>query len=149
MNLTRSLVKVGTVAIKAGSSALAKLTNAALIIVSGRFLTVAAADLPALTGFNVPANTWGLCFFAVNASGTVTPYFAVNAGSFSSVSGNPGYSLNLAVPVQVPADQVILGGLYVGAGATAFTGGTTALDAGTYTFGFFDGMGQVQPVGHV
>jgi len=146
MNISRSLLKIGTVAIKTGVSAVAKTTNASTAFLSGGLVTVAAADMPALTNFNIPKAAFGIVLFVSDAAGTVSNLFVTDLSSFSTVSGARGSTAALAVWPKVPSDKICLGGVVVGAKSdTAFTGGTTALDAAGYTFVFFDGLGFVQP----
>jgi hypothetical protein len=150
MNLSRSLLTAGVIVIKAGGSALAKLTNAAVAFLNGGIVSVAAADLPALTSFNIPKAAFGVVLFVADAAGTVTKLYVSDASSFSTVSGARGSTAALAVWPKVPADKICLGGILIGAKSdTAFTGGSTALDASGYTFVFFDGLGQLQPVGNI
>ena len=91
--------------------------------VNGRLVKIAAGtNMPALTGFNVPATQFGVCCFYVNGAGTVT-----------MLPGTPGATLGAAIFPQPPQNQALVGFLIV-TYASAFTGGTTVLSTATTVY---------------
>lgn len=136
-NVSRGLLKPSTVAIKAASSALAKMTNSCIAIVNGTKVVVAAADLPALTtAASLASGEKNVVVFVTDNAGTVTNLYGTKSTTDAGVIW----------PV-VPLDKTVIGFVYITAAAT-FTGGTTALDAANITSVFADG-GMVQPTFHV
>lgn len=106
-------------AIKAGSSAIVKSVNTITAIINGVLVSKAASDMPALVG-TIAASKFGLFVFTMNASGTLTT--TPGTLTASSLAG-------LSFPT-IPDDEVVIGFIIVNNGSTsAFTGGTTALDA--------------------
>jgi hypothetical protein len=136
-NVSRGILRDPTVAIKTGSSALAKMTNSCLAIVNGTKVLIAAADLPALTtAASLASGEKNVVVFVTDAAGTVTNLYGTKATTDAAVLW----------PV-VPADKTVIGFAYITAAAT-FTGGTTALDATNITTIYGDGA-KVQPTFHV
>lgn len=136
-NVSRGLLKPSTVAIKAGSSALAKMTNSCIAKANGTMLVIAAADLPALTtAASLATGEKNVVVFVTDSAGTVTNLYGTKATTDAAV----------IFPV-VPADKTVVGFAYITAAAT-FTGGTTALDAANITTVYADGP-AVQPTFHV
>jgi len=110
-------------AIKAGSSALAKSVNTITAFIDGVLVSKAAADMPALVG-TIAAAKYGLFVFSVNASGTLTTTPGTLTGAALA---------NLVFPT-IPDGDVVIGFIVVHNGsASTFTGGTTALDAADIT----------------
>jgi len=110
-------------AIKTSSSAVAKSANAITAIIDGVLVSKAAADMAALVG-TIPASKFGLFVFSINASGTlVTTPGTLNGAAIG----------DLVFPT-IPSGNVVIGFIVVQNGsASAFTGGTTALDAANIT----------------
>lgn len=110
--------------IKAGGSALAKTGAAAYYAtVNGRLVTVAAGvDMPALTGVNITAAYFNVVCFFIDKAGAVT-----------KKAGTEGPSLGAVRFPDFPADQALVGYLII-TYASAFTGGTTALDTATTVY---------------
>lgn len=117
IDLSTLLLNSGGLAIKAGSSALAKTVNVVDYAINGVLYTLAAGDMAALSGV-IAQNTFGGWVFTVNAAGTLASRFMTAGASLAAV-----------VMPAVPATDAILGLVRLNPTAGAFTGGTTALDA--------------------
>lgn len=112
----------GALAIKTASSALAKTATAIVARVDKTLVSVAAADMPALTGLGtITEDSFNVVMFTVDSSGTVTATGGTEATTLAGVT----------FPA-VPTDEAVLGFIIVNAVGAAFTGGTTALDAGSH-----------------
>lgn len=110
--------------IKAGGSALAK-TGASdqYLVVDGALVKIASAtDMPALTGINIGAGKYNVVCFFVDKAGTVTASAGTEATAIADVKW-PAF----------PAKQALVGALLI-TYASAFTGGTTALDTATTVY---------------
>lgn len=119
INACDMVLNTAGLAIKAGGSALAKSVNTIIAMIDGVLVSKAAADMPALVG-TIAASKYGLFVFSMNASGTLT----TTPGTLTAAA-----RANLVFPT-VPANEVVVGFIIVQNGsASAFTGGTTALDA--------------------
>lgn len=120
---TQALTSAGLV-IKAGGGTLAKTGSSAFYAtIGGRLLTIAGStDMPALTGLNISAGKYNVACFFVNSSGTVSAKFGIEASAIGGVRF-PDF----------PIDQVLVGFLLI-TYASAFTGGTTALDTATTVY---------------
>ena len=116
---TQALATAGLV-IKAGASALAKTGATAFHgIVKGKLVTIAAStDMPALVGSITAAYYNVFCFFIDEAS-TVTVAMGTEGATRDAVKF-PAF----------PENKALVGFLIV-TYASAFTGGTTALDTAT------------------
>ena len=127
---TQALTSAGLV-IKAGTSTLAKTGSSAFYaIVGGRLVTIAGStDMPALTGLNITAGSYNVACFFVDAAGTVSARF-----------GTEGTALGRVKFPDFPINAALVGFLII-TYASAFTGGTTALDTATTVY--------VSPVGAV
>ena len=121
-SVTLNLVS-GGLAIKAGGGVLVKTVAATYTIVDGVLLSVAAADMPALTGFNVAAGKYGVCMFVVDQFGTVSNIYS---------DGNAASLGTIQFP-SIPTGKACIGFIIV-TYASAFTGGTTALDTATTVY---------------
>lgn len=121
-SVTQNLVN-GGLAIHGAASALAKTVNAIYAVVDGTLVTLGAADLPALTGFNVSAGKYGVCLFLIDAFGNVS--IAYSDGTAAAIG-------NIAFPT-IPTGKACIGFIIV-TNAGAFTGGTTALDTATTVY---------------
>lgn len=131
MNNINRLINKPVIAIKAGSSALAKLTNAAILVINGIIVRIAAADLPALTtAASLATGEKNIVLFLSNVSGTTSIVFGTKSTTYAGI----------VLPSVNPATHVVLGGILITAAAT-FTGGTTALDATDITAEYFDADG--------
>ena len=110
--------------IKAGSSALAKTGTAVTVLVaSGVLLQIAGStDMPALTGIDIAQNDFNVVCFFVDRGGTVT-----------AAAGTAGADLKDVLFPVFPQGQALVGFLMIDA-TSAFTGGSTALDAVTTTY---------------
>lgn len=111
------LINSGGLAIKAGSSALAKTVNTVDYMVGGVLCTKAAADMAALAGTITTAN-FGGWVFTINAAGTLAARFMTQGATLAAVT----------MPA-VPATDAVLGYVRLNPTAADFVGGTTALDA--------------------
>ena len=78
--------------------------------------------MPALTGWNLASGTFGMAIFTLDS-----------VGNLYVLGGSQAASLANVVPPVVPGNQVPIGAILVSA-TSAFTGGTTALDAVTTTY---------------
>ncbi len=116
--------------IKAGGGVLAKTGAEFQGVAGGVPVTIASAtDMPALTGINIGAGKYNVVCFFIDSASTVT-----------AVAGTEGASL---AAVKFPdfgnQRQKALVGYLIITYASAFTGGTTALDTATTVY--------VSPVG--
>ncbi len=120
---SQPLTSAGLV-IKAGGSTLAK-TGAAdfYAIASGVLVKVAAStDMPALTNINFGAGNFQVACFFIDSAGTVT-----------AAGGTQGATLGAVLFPPVPRGKALVGFLII-TYASAFTGGTTALDTATTVY---------------
>ena len=114
------LLKSGTLAIKAGSSAVVKNTNACTYLINGKLVQKAASDMAALSGT------------VTNATFNVYCFYADSAGSLTSAMGTAGATLATVVFPAIPVGKCQLGFVIINPTGTGnFVGGTTALDDGT------------------
>jgi hypothetical protein len=128
LNFNSGLLNKPVIAIKTSSSALAKLTNAAVAKVNGTLVRIAAADLPALTTAASLANgEKNVVLFVTDSAGTVTNLYGTKSTTYAGI----------AFPTVDLTTKTLLGGILITAAAT-FTGGTTALDAANITVDYFD-----------
>ena len=119
--LPNSVCGSAGLAIKASSSPLVKSTAAVTATVQGTSVTVSADDMPALSG-TIAAGQFNAFAFFVDSAGDLTTVMGTEAAT--------------AADVVLPVDgtKAMIGYVLVGAKSdTAFTGGTTALDATGYT----------------
>ncbi len=120
---SQPLTSAGLV-IKAGGGTLAK-TGAVdfYASVTGVLVKIAAAtDMPALTGINISAGDFNVACFFVDSAGTVTV-----------AAGTQAATLGAVVFPQFPKNKAMVGFLII-TYASAFTGGTTALDTATTVY---------------
>jgi hypothetical protein len=110
--------------IKAGASALAKTGSSDFYAsVTGILVKIAAStDMPALTGINISAGSFNVVCFFVDSAGTVT-----------AAAGTQGATVGAVVFPQFPKGKALVGFLII-TYASAFTGGTTALDTATTVY---------------
>ena len=110
--------------LKAAASTLAKTGAAAFYgTVLGRLVTIAAAtDMPALTGLTITAASFNVACFFIDSAGVVTVRF-----------GTEGTAIVRVKFPDFPLDRALVGFLLI-THASAFTGGTTALDAATTVY---------------
>ena len=133
LNIDNVLLNKPVIAIKAGSSALAKLTNAALVKVAGTLIRIAAADLPAITtAASLASGEKNVVLEVTDSAGTVSNLYGTKSTTYAGI-----------VFPKVSAGSVLLGGFVITAAAT-FTGGTTALDAANITTEYFDADTLIQ-----
>lgn len=91
--------------------------------VKGTLVKIAAStDMPALTGCNAAAGAFNVACFYVDAAGTVT-----------MLPGNQAATLGAVTFPEPPLNKALVGFLII-TDASAFTGGTTALDAATTVY---------------
>lgn len=109
-------------AIKAGSSALAKSVNTITAIVDDVLVQKAAADMAALSGATVADGSKNVYVFCVNAAGTLT-----------TLPGTAATTLAGIVWSTVLDGTAVIGFLLISTTGATFVPGTTALDAGTVT----------------
>lgn len=125
----------GALAIKGASSALAKTAAAVVARVDGSLLSLAAADMPALTGLGtITENSFNVVMFTVDSAGAVTATGGTEATTLAGVT----------FPT-VPADEACLGFLIVNAVGATFVGGTTNLDAGSHVVTYVNTAGGFNP----
>ena len=110
--------------ISAGGATTAKIGAADFYaIANGVLVKVAAATvLPALTGINAGAGAFNVALFFVSSAGTVTV-----------LGGTAGATIG-AIKFPVPTKNCALIGTLLITYASAFTGGTTALDTATTVY---------------
>lgn len=120
---SQPLTSAGLV-IHGGGSTLAKTgTSAFYAAVAGVLVKIAAStDMPALTGCNAAAGAFNVACFYVNGAGVV-----------KMLPGTQGATLG-AVVFPAPTKNQALVGFLVITYASAFTGGTTALDTATTVY---------------
>ncbi len=113
----------GGLAIKAGSSALAKTVNTITARVEGVLITKAAADMAALSG-TYPTTNKCVAVFTVDVSGTLrTRMSAVGVTTLAAI-----------VFPTIPDSESVIGFAIIENGTGSdFVGGTTALDTGSLT----------------
>lgn len=128
--LSSQIFNTGGLAIKVGGSALAKTVNTVKYVANGVYVSLAAADMPALTGLNISAGKYNVAVFYGDSAGATSVGFGTEGASAAAVK----------FP-QTPEGKAIIGFLLI-TYASAFTGGTTALDTATTvytdTVGAFD-----------
>jgi hypothetical protein len=127
---SQALTSAGLV-IKIGGSALAKTGGSTTyLLANGKHISIAAStDMPALTGLNIGAGKFNVAVFMVDEAGTL-----------SMIPGTEGASAAAVKFPALPAKKAMVGYLMI-TYASAFTGGTTALDTATTVY--------VSPVGAV
>lgn len=111
------ILNSGGLAIKAGSSALAKTVNTIDFFVNGVLATKAAGDMAALAG-TITNGNFGGWVFTITAAGTVASRFMTQAATLAAV-----------VMPAVPATEAVIGFVRLNPTTADFVGGTTALDA--------------------
>lgn len=129
--LSSQIFNTGGLAIKAGGSALAKTVNTVKLVAGGTYVSLAAADMPALTGLNIGAGKYNVAVFYCDAAGTTSVRF-----------GTEGATAALVKFPDTPEGKAIIGFLLI-TYASAFTGGTTPLDTATTVY--TDTVGAVDP----
>lgn len=112
----------GGLAIKTAGSALVKTVNAVVCMVEGGLVSVAAADMPALTGLGTLAS----------GEKNVVVFVSDSAGTVSNLYGTKSTTLAGIVFPTITADRAVLGFVTIQATGASFIGGTTALDAGSH-----------------
>lgn len=112
----------GGLAIKAGSSALAKTVNTITCVIDGVLVQKAAADCAVLSGATVADGSKNVYVFCVDAAGT-----------FTTLPGTQATTIAGIVWPTIPSNVAVVGYLIVATAAATFVPGTTALDAGTVT----------------
>jgi hypothetical protein len=114
------LLVTGGLAIHGSASTLAKIANAIYYLIDGTLCTLAAADLPALSG-TVVNGTFNVFAFYVNAAGTVVTVMGTAASTLAGV-----------VFPTIPDGNISIGFVIINPTGTGnFVGGTTHLDDGT------------------
>ena len=121
---SRPLSTFGLV-IKAGGSTLAKTGAADAYYIANGVLNkvTAATDMPALTGISISANNYNVVCFVADSAGTIT-----------ALAGKQATTIGAVVFPQLPQKKALIGFLLITNGASAFTGGTTALDTATTVY---------------
>lgn len=130
----------GVMPVLAISAALAttiKTTNTYLIKIDGVISSVAGATLAALTtAMNVAAASTAVIVVYVNAAGVAT--YAKSADVLNTaIAANTIFPSTSAIPDDVPG-KALIGHIIIKTTTTAFTAGTTGLDAATYTLTYAD-----------
>jgi hypothetical protein len=110
--------------IKTGGSALAKTGSTDFYACANGVLVKIAAstDMPALTGINFDAGNFNVACFYVDSAAVVT-----------ALGGTQGATLGAVVFPQPPKNKALIGFLVI-TYASAFTGGSTALDTATTVY---------------
>jgi len=131
-SVSQCLTTAGLV-IKVGGSTLAKTGAAdAYFVVDGALVKIAAGtDMPALTGFGISAGLYNVVCFFVDQAGTVTANLGIEGADIAHV-----------VFPTVPEGKAMVGFLLI-TYASAFVGGTTALDTATTLY--FSPTGDLNP----
>lgn len=110
-------------AIKTAGSALAKNGSVFYAVAAGKLVTIAAnTDMPALTGMDISAGKYNVVCFFIDSAGTVTAKQGTEAASIGAVKF-PDF----------PVGKALVGALLI-TYASAFVGGTTALDTATTVY---------------
>lgn len=109
-------------AIKTGSSALAKSVNTITYVIDGVLAQKAAADMAALSGTTVADGSKNVYVFTVDASGTLKTYAGTQATTIAGI-----------VWPTIADGEAVIGFLLISTSGATFVPGTTALDAGTVT----------------
>lgn len=124
-------INAAGLAIKAGSSAVAKTVNTVYFALNGSFLSATAGDV-ALTGITVAAGYKQVVAVLLDSTGAKS---VAAVGSAVATSANVGTAwFGYSVP-----NKAVAGFLIISNGsASAFTGGTTALDASDITVQYVD-----------
>ena len=117
----------GGLVIKAGGSTLAKTVNTVIAMIGGSYVSIGAADMPALTGLNISAGKYNVIEFRADIAGTVTAVMGVEGATAAAVK--------FPAPV---VGKVTIGFLMI-TYASAFSGGTTVLDTATTVYVDCDG----------
>lgn len=120
--LSSQITATGGLAIKTASSALAKTVNTVTYVAGGIHGSLAAADMPALTGLNISAGKYNVAVFYVDSAGATSVKF-----------GTEGATAGAVKFPEAPAGKACIGYLLI-TYASAFTGGTTALDTATTVY---------------
>lgn len=136
-------MKAPALAIKAGSSALAKVTNTVPYQIDGSVYNATAADLPALTGINLAASQAVAITVAVSKAGV----FSLVAGPIvaSPQTDALGNTILAAKSnfVSHASGLATVGRIILSTDSShTFTGGTTALDAAGITATYIDNYGM-------
>lgn len=128
------IFNAGGLQIKTGGSALAKTVNTIKGVVNGVHFKRAAADMAALTGINIADTKFGLVELRCAVDGTLTAAaLTVTATSYLNALES--------LPTSRVTTYAVVGYLVIQnaqGGGTAFTGGTTALDASGITTDYID-----------
>lgn len=120
--LSSQITATGGLAIKTASSALAKTANTVTYVAGGVHGSLAAADMPALTGLNISAGKYNVAVFYVDSAGATSVKF-----------GTEGATAGAVKFPEPPQGKACIGYLLI-TYASAFTGGTTALDTATTVY---------------
>lgn len=120
--MSSQIFTTGGLAIKTSTSALAKTANTVYFMANGVYGALAAADMPALTGLNISAGKYNCAVFYVDSAGTTSVRFGTEGASAAAVK----------FP-DTPQGKAIIGFIMI-TYASAFTGGTTALDTATTVY---------------
>jgi hypothetical protein len=120
---SQPLTSAGLVIHGAGSTLAKTGTTDFYASVQGTLVKIAAStDMPALTGINISAGDFNVVCFFVDIGGNVT-----------AAAGTQGATLGAVVFPQPTKQQALVGFLII-TYASAFTGGTTALDTATTVY---------------
>ena len=120
---SQPLTSAGLLIHGAGSTVAKTGTSDFYASVKGTLVKIAAStDMPALTGINISAGDYNVACFFVDSAGTVTAY-----------GGTQGATLGAVVFPPFPQGKALVGFLII-TYASAFTGGTTALDTATTVY---------------
>jgi hypothetical protein len=118
--MCNQVLNTGGLAIKAGSSALAKTVNTIYFTIDGAMFSKAAADMAAVAGT------------VTNAKFNVYVFTVTSAGTVGTQMGTEAATLGGVVFPTVADGKAIIGFVIVNPTGTGnFVGGTTALDDGT------------------
>jgi hypothetical protein len=124
-------------AISGAAAATIKTTNAINVKIDGVVSTVAAATLAAVpVTVTVPIASTAVVGVYVVAAGTAS-YVMSTPVLNTAIAANTIWPSTNSVPQEVPG-KALIGWVVVKATTTAFTGGTTAFDAATYTVTYID-----------
>jgi hypothetical protein len=122
--MSTQMITTSGLVISAGGATIAKTGGSTCYGVAGGvlFSIAAATAMPALTGINMSAGNFNVACFYVD-----------NAGALTVAGGTQAATLGGVVWPQPPQGKALIGFLII-TYASAFTGGTTALDTATTVY---------------
>lgn len=129
-----SCLKAPGLAISAGGAKIAKYANTILGVIGQKLYSKTTADCPAMTGINLVDGYKRI----------VAVCMATDSSTVSYVSSTPVLNATVLDLGDFPMgahDKLTIGWIIIESTGAVFTGGTTALDAGTVTATYIDNFG--------